>query len=80
MAVDGALAGLLGLVVGLLFATLREVMRPTVAQPAAGARELGAVLLGNSEENAAARSSGSTRTCPSASAWPRTGPGSSPSC
>jgi hypothetical protein len=50
MAVDGALAGLLGLVVGLLFAALREVMRPTVAEPAAGARELGAVLLGNSEE------------------------------
>ena len=50
MAVDGALAGLLGLVIGLLFAALREVMRPTVAEPAAGARELGAVLLGNSEE------------------------------
>jgi capsular polysaccharide biosynthesis protein len=48
--VDGALAGLLGLIVGLLFATLREVLRPTVAQPAAGARELGAVLFGTAEE------------------------------
>jgi hypothetical protein len=46
VAVDGALAALLGLVLGLLFATVREVMRPTVAQAAAGARELGAVLLG----------------------------------
>jgi capsular polysaccharide biosynthesis protein len=50
VAVDAALAALLGLVVGLLFATLREVMRPTVAQPAAGARELGAVMLGSSDE------------------------------
>jgi hypothetical protein len=49
-AVYGALAGLLGLVVGLLFATLREVLRPTVAQPAAGARELGAVLFGTAQE------------------------------
>ena len=49
-AVYGALAGLLGLVVGLLFATLREVLRPTVAQPGAGARELGAVLFGTAEE------------------------------
>jgi hypothetical protein len=49
-AVDGALAALLGLVLGLLFATLREVMRPTVAQAAAGARELGAVLLGSAAE------------------------------
>jgi hypothetical protein len=48
--VYGALAGLLGLVVGLLFATLREVLRPTVAQPAAGARELGAVVFGTAEE------------------------------
>jgi hypothetical protein len=48
--VDGALAALLGLVVGLLFATLREVLRPTVAQPGAGARELGAVLFGTAEE------------------------------
>jgi hypothetical protein len=50
VAVYGALAGLLGLVVGLLFATLREVLRPTVAQPGAGARELGAVLFGEAEE------------------------------
>jgi hypothetical protein len=49
-AVDGALAALLGLVIGLLFATLREVLRPTVAQPGAGARELGAVLFGSAEE------------------------------
>jgi capsular polysaccharide biosynthesis protein len=49
-AVDAALAALLGLVLGLLFATLREVLRPTVAEPAAGARELGAVLLGGSDE------------------------------
>jgi capsular polysaccharide biosynthesis protein len=48
--VDGALAALLGLIVGLLFATLREVLRPTVAQPGAGARELGAVLFGTAEE------------------------------
>ena len=48
--VYGALAGLLGLIVGLLFATLREVLRPTVAQPGAGARELGAVLFGTAEE------------------------------
>jgi capsular polysaccharide biosynthesis protein len=47
VAVDAALAALLGLVVGLLFATLREVLRPTVAQPGAGARELGAVLFGS---------------------------------
>jgi capsular polysaccharide biosynthesis protein len=48
--VYGALAGLAGLVLGLLFATLREMLRPTVAQPAAGARELGAVLLGGADE------------------------------
>ncbi len=47
-AVDGGLAALLGLILALLFATLREVLRPTVGQPAAGARELGAVLLGSS--------------------------------
>ena len=46
VAVDGVLAALLGLVLGLLIVTVREVMRPTVAQPGAGARELGAVLLG----------------------------------
>jgi hypothetical protein len=45
-AVYGALAALLGLVLGLLIATIREVIRPTVAQPGAGARELGAVLFG----------------------------------
>jgi hypothetical protein len=49
-AVYGALAGLLGLVIGLLFATMREVLRPTVAQPGAGARELGAVLFGTADE------------------------------
>jgi hypothetical protein len=49
-AVYGVLAGLLGLIIGLLFAALREVLRPTVAQPAAGARELGAVLFGTAEE------------------------------
>lgn len=43
----GALAALLGLVLGLLIAAIREVIRPTVAQPAAGARELGAVLFGS---------------------------------
>ena len=46
---DGALAALLGLVLGLLIAAVREVIRPTVAQSGAGARELGAVLLGNSD-------------------------------
>ena len=45
----GALAGLLGLIVGLLFCALREMARPTVAQPAAGARELGTVTLGDAE-------------------------------
>ncbi|MBO0813766.1 MAG: hypothetical protein J2P30_01225 [Actinobacteria bacterium] len=49
-AVYGALAGLLGLIVGLLFATLHEVLRPTVAQPGAGARELGGVLFGSAVE------------------------------
>jgi capsular polysaccharide biosynthesis protein len=49
VAVDGVLAGLLGLVLALLIATIREVIRPTVGQPAAGARELGAVLLGSSD-------------------------------
>jgi hypothetical protein len=48
--VYGVLAGLLGLVVGLLLAALREVLRPSVAQPGAGARELGAVLFGTAEE------------------------------
>jgi capsular polysaccharide biosynthesis protein len=49
VAAYGALAGLLGLVVGLLIATIREVIRPTIAQPGAGARELGVVFLGNAE-------------------------------
>ncbi|HEY6295463.1 MAG TPA: hypothetical protein VIX15_07350 [Streptosporangiaceae bacterium] len=49
-AVYAGLAAMLGLVLGLLIATLREVMRPTVANPATGARELGAVLLGGSDE------------------------------
>ena len=49
VAVDAILAALLGLVLGLLFATLREVIRPTVGQPGAGARELGAVLLGGAD-------------------------------
>ncbi len=49
VAVDAVLAALLGLVLGLLFATLREVIRPTVGQPGAGARELGAVLLGSAD-------------------------------
>ncbi len=49
VAAYGALAGLLGLVVGLLIATTREVLRPTIAQPGAGARELGVVFLGNAE-------------------------------
>ena len=43
----GALAAVLGLVIGLLFGALREIVRPTVAQPAAGARELGAIPLGD---------------------------------
>jgi capsular polysaccharide biosynthesis protein len=47
VAVDAALAALLGLVLGLLIATVREVIRPTVAQPTAGARELGGVFFGH---------------------------------
>jgi hypothetical protein len=49
VAAYGALAGLLGLVLGLLIATVREVIRPTIAQPGAAARELGIVFLGNAE-------------------------------
>ena len=49
VAADAALAALLGLVLGLLIAAVREIIRPTVAQPGAGARELGAVLLGNAD-------------------------------
>ena len=44
-----ALLGLLGLVIGLLIGTVREIIRPTVAEPAAAARELGVVLLGDAE-------------------------------
>jgi hypothetical protein len=44
-----ALAALLGLVVGLLIAAIHELARPTVAEPRAGARELGTVLLGDAE-------------------------------
>ncbi|MGH9045569.1 MAG: hypothetical protein ACRDVP_12225 [Acidimicrobiales bacterium] len=44
--VDCVLAGILGLVLGLLIATIRESLRPTVADPAAAARDLGVVLLG----------------------------------
>ena len=47
--VDAALAGLLGLIIGLLIATIDELVRPTVADPEAGARELGVVYLGNAE-------------------------------
>lgn len=47
--VDVALAGLLGLVVGLLIATIDELIRPTLADPEAGARELGVLFLGNAE-------------------------------
>jgi hypothetical protein len=46
VAVDAVLVGLLGLVIGLLIATIRELARPTLAEPAAGARELSLVLLG----------------------------------
>jgi len=46
---DAGLAAVLGLVLGLLFATLREVIRPTVGQPGAGARELGAVMFGSAD-------------------------------
>jgi len=47
--VDAALAGLLGLVVGLLIATIDELVRPTLADPESGARELGVLFLGNAE-------------------------------
>ena len=49
VAVDAALAGLLGLVLGLLIATIHELVRPTLAEPAGGARELGVALLGDAE-------------------------------
>ncbi len=44
-----ALAGLLGLVIGLLIATIRELARPTLAEPGAAARELSLVLLGDAQ-------------------------------
>jgi hypothetical protein len=44
-----ALAGLLGLVIGLLIATIHELSRPTLAEPRAAARELSLVLLGNAQ-------------------------------
>lgn len=46
---DAALAGILGLIIGLLIATIDELVRPTVADAEAGARELGVVFLGNAE-------------------------------
>lgn len=49
VAVDVALAGLLGLVIGLLIATIDELARPTLAEPEAGARELGVAFLGNAK-------------------------------
>ncbi len=49
LASDAALAGLLGLIVGMLIATIRELSRPTVAEPAAAARELSLVLLGSAQ-------------------------------
>ena len=48
-----ALAALLGLVVALLMVTVRELVRPTVAEPGAGARELGLVLLGEAQMSTA---------------------------
>ncbi len=44
-----ALAALLGLVIGLLIATIRELSRPTLADPGTAARELSLVLLGDAE-------------------------------
>lgn len=46
---DAALAGILGLIIGLLIATIDELVRPTVADAESGARELGVVFLGNAE-------------------------------
>lgn len=43
----GALAALAGLLLGLIVASVREMIRPTVAQPETGARELGTLLLGD---------------------------------
>lgn len=47
--VYGVLAGLLGLILGLLIATIDELVRPTLADPEAGARELGVAFLGNAQ-------------------------------
>ncbi|MDA8322632.1 MAG: hypothetical protein M0030_22890 [Actinomycetota bacterium] len=46
VAVYALLAALAGLIVALLIGAVRELIRPTIAQPAAGARELSLVLLG----------------------------------
>jgi capsular polysaccharide biosynthesis protein len=47
--VDAALAAILGLVVGLLIIAIREMLRPTLPDPAAGARELDVPHLGHIE-------------------------------
>lgn len=44
--VDGALAAILGLIVGLLIVAVREALNPTLPDPAAGARELNILHLG----------------------------------
>jgi capsular polysaccharide biosynthesis protein len=49
VATESALAGLLGLVIGLLIATIRELSWPTLADPGAAARELSLVLVGNAQ-------------------------------
>ncbi len=49
VAVYSTLAGLLGLVVGMLIATVRELSHPTVGDAGAAAREIGTVLLGEAE-------------------------------
>jgi capsular polysaccharide biosynthesis protein len=49
VATETALAGLLGLVIGLLIATIRELSWPTLADPGAAARELSLVLVGNAQ-------------------------------
>lgn len=47
VAVYSVLAGLLGLVVGMLIATIHELARPTIAEAGAGAKELSLVYLGD---------------------------------
>jgi capsular polysaccharide biosynthesis protein len=47
--VYAALAALLGLIIGLLIATIDELARPTLSDPEAGARELGVALLGSAQ-------------------------------